>query len=342
MPEANKTYDVIIVGAGAAGLTAALYTGRRAMHTLVVTQDIGGQAATTNEIENYPGVGLVDGPSLMNQFKEQAEKHGTEIAYAEVTKIDKRMDAESKPVFTVRTNTEAYEGHTVILAFGLTHRHLGVPGEQELGGKGVTYCATCDAPLFKGKTVAVVGGGNSAVDAALLLSKHSPKVYLIHRSDEFKAEAVLVEQLKQDNIELVMNSETKEIKGDTRVRSVVVRDVKDASREREIAVEGVFVEIGYVVNSKFIDGLVDLDERKQVKINLNSETSTPGIFGAGDITNISYKQIVISAGWGATAALKAYEYLQRVRGFRGVSIDWGRAKAPTAIATPTQPHSIKN
>lgn len=336
MPEAVR-YDTIIVGAGAAGLTAAIYASRRAMKTLLVTQDIGGQAATTNEIENYPGVEFSGGPELMNKFKDQAEKFGTTIAYTEVTKIDKGQDEKNTPLFTVATNTESFIGHTIILAYGLTHRHLGVPGEQEFGGKGVSYCATCDAPLFKNKPVLVVGGGNSAVDAALLLSKLCPKVYLVHRRDEFKAEAVLVEQLKQPHIELVVNSEVKEIKGDTRVRGVVVYDVNDQSKTRELAVEGVFVEVGFVVNSKLIEGLVELDQHKQIKISPDAETSQPGIFAAGDITTISYKQIVISAGWGATAALKAYEYLQKVKGFRGVSIDWGLAKQPTAIATPTRP-----
>ncbi|MFH1867166.1 MAG: thioredoxin-disulfide reductase [Patescibacteria group bacterium] len=319
-----KHYDVIIVGAGAAGLTAALYTSRRAMKTLLITVDIGGQAAATDEIENYPGVGLVTGPDLMNKFKEQAEKFGTQIIYAEVKKISKDQE-DGKSLFTVATNTKEFKGHTIILAFGLAHRHLGVPGEEEFGAKGVSYCATCDAPLFKNKPVMVVGAGNSAVDAALLLAKICPKVYLVHRSENFRAEAYLAEQLKQDNIELVLNSEVKEIKGDQRVKSVVVQESKQPDKTREIKVEGVFVEIGFVVNAKLIGGLVELDERKQIKISRDCETSEPGIFAAGDITTISYKQIVISAGEGATAALKAYEYLQKTRGFRSVNIDWGRA-----------------
>jgi len=321
----QKIYDVVIIGGGAAGLTAGLYASRRALKTLMITPDIGGQAATTNEIENYPGVGLVTGPELMNTFKEQATKFGTEIKYAEVTGISKAQDEKNLPLFTIATNVEKFQAYSVILAYGLAHRHLGVPGEKEFGAKGVSYCATCDAPLFKNKTVAVVGGGNSAVDAALLLSKLCIKVYLIHRQESFKAEAVLVEQLKQPNIELVLNSETKEIKGDTKVTSIIVNDVNDKSKIREIEVGGIFVEVGFVVNSSIIEGLVELDARKQIKISPDAETSQPGIFAAGDITTISFKQIVISAGWGATAALKAYEYLQKVRGFRGVNIDWGRA-----------------
>jgi thioredoxin-disulfide reductase len=338
----NQAYDVIIVGGGAAGLTAALYAARRAMKTLVVTQDIGGQAATTNEIENYPGVDFADGPSLMNRFKQQAEKFGAKFNFAEVIEIKKDLDESHKPIFFVRSNTQTFAGHSLILAYGLTHRHLGVPGEKEFGGKGVSYCATCDAPLFKNKTVAVVGGGNSAVDAALLLAKLCPKVYLIHRSENFRAEAVLLAQLKQPQIELILNAEVKEIKGDKMVKSIVVGDVIDKEKIREITLDGVFIEVGFVVNSKLIEGLVELDERKQIKINLNAETSEPGIFAAGDITTIVHKQIVISAGWGATAALKAYEYLQKTRGFRGVTIDWGLAKKPTTIATPTDPIAAKD
>lgn len=322
----SQIYDTIIVGGGAAGLTAGLYTSRRAMKTLIISQDIGGQAATTDEIENYPGMDLVKGPELMNRFKAQAEKFGATFVSGEVIKVEKGSDADGKPIFYVKTGTDNYTGQTIILAYGLAHRHLGAPGEQELGGRGVSYCATCDGPFFKGKTVVVVGGGNSAVDAALLLARIATKVYLVHRGDGFNAEAVLVEQLKQPNIELVLSSVVKKINGKDRVESVIINNVADVNNEREITTQGVFIEVGYVVNSKLIEGLVDLDQRKQIKISPDAETSQPGIFAAGDITTITYKQIVISAGWGATAALKANEYLQKVKGFRGVSIDWGVSK----------------
>lgn len=319
-------YDSIIIGAGAAGLTAALYAARRAMNVLVISQDVGGQAATTNEIENYPGVGLISGPELMNGFKKQADNFGAKFSFEMVIGVTKENDQDNTPLFRIKTNNNEYIANTVILAYGLTHRHLGVPGEEELGGKGVTYCATCDGPLYRNKKVVVVGGGNSAVDAALLLSKIASQVYLVHRNNGFTAEAVLVEQLKQPNIEVILNSQVKEIKGQDRVTSVLVNQIANVNETREIEVDGVFVEVGYVVNSKLIEGLVDLDNRKQIKISPDAETSQPGIFAAGDITTISFKQIVISSGWGATAALKAYEYLQKVKGFRGVNIDWGIKK----------------
>ncbi len=320
----NKVYDIIIIGGGAAGLTTALYSSRRALKTLLISPDIGGQAATTEEIENYPGVDLISGPELMDRFKKQAEKFGTEFVFAEATKIEKKLDEENKPLFVVSTNTGSFTGYSLILAFGLTHRHLDVPGEKEFGAKGVSYCATCDAPLFKNKPVVVAGGGNSAVDAALLLAKGGSRVYLVNRNDNFNAEAVLVEQLKYTSVEIIMNSQVKEIKGDTRVKSVVIYNNSDPNKTREISAEGVFILVGFVVDAKLVEGLVDLDECKQIKITPDAETSTPGIFAAGDLTTISYKQIVISAGWGATAALKAYEYLQKVRGLRGTKIDWGR------------------
>ncbi len=342
MESEKITYDCIIVGGGAAGLTASIYTSRRGMKTLLISPDIGGQAATTNEIENYPGVGLIDGPTLMNKFKEQSESVGTKFLYAEVISIVKSADEKGLPIFTVTTNTESFVSYTVILAFGLSHRHLGVPGETEFAGKGVSYCATCDAPFFKNKNVAVVGGGNSAVDAALLLAQWCPKVYLIHRTKEFKAEAVLVEQLKQPNIEILLDKETVEIKGDQRVKSIVVRDVNNPEQVQELPLDGVFVEIGFIANTKWLQDLVEFDERKQIKVNRDCETSQPGVLAAGDVTTISYKQIVISAGEGATAALKTYSYLQKARGFRGVNIDWGLKKSPTPIATQIGVDAIKN
>ncbi len=309
-------YDVIIVGGAAAGLTAAIYTTRRALKTLVVTQDIGGQAATTPDIENYPGYENIDGLELMGKFKSQAEKYGAEFVYEEVKEVKK--DGET---IKVRTNTKEFESRAVILAFGLTHRHLGIPGEEEFIGKGVSYCATCDAPLFKQKDVAVVGGGNSAMDAAILLSKLANKVYLIHRRNEFRGEQVLIDRINEaENIEIIYNSQVKEIKGETVVKNLVLANINDDSQVKEINLNGVFVEIGYQVKGDLVEGLVDLDAKNQILVNNNNETSTPGIFAAGDVTNISYKQIVISAGEGAKAALQAYKYLNAGK---PTGVDWG-------------------
>ncbi len=324
MDEKNTPYyDVVIVGGGAAGLTAAIYTSRRALKTLIISKDIGGQAALTNEIENYPGVGLIDGFDLMNRFLEDAKKFGAEFKSGEVKEIKKKGEGD----FLVKTTVGDFKTAAVILAFGLTPRDLGVPGEEEFKGKGVSSCATCDGPLYKGKVVAVVGGGNSALDAAEYLSRIAKKVYLIHRRDQFRGDEILVERVKsKDNIELVLNSKVKEIKGEERVKSIVVVDVNDESKEREIEVDGVFVEIGHVAKTKWLGDLVEYDERGQIKTNKNCETKTPGIFAAGDVTDIEYKQIIISGGEGAKAALQAYKYLQQTKGIKGAGIDWGVVK----------------
>ena len=313
-------YDVIIIGAGAAGLTAAIYTSRRALKTLVISKDVGGQASMSSHIENYPGVGLINGVDLMLKFKTQAEQFGASFVFGQVGEIKKEKDK-----FIIRANGDIYEAGSLILAFGLTPRDLGVPGEEKFRGKGISYCATCDAPFFRNKTVAVVGGGNSALDAALLLSKIAAKVYLVHRRDEFKGEENLVGQVKEnDKIELVLSSGVREVKGDKLIESIIVED-KD-NNKKEIMVNGIFVEIGHEVKADFIRSLVKLNEKNEIIIDSNCQTSEPGIFAAGDVTDIEYKQIVISAGEGAKAALSAYQYLQNKTGKKGAGIDWGVKK----------------
>lgn len=312
-------YDVIIVGAGAAGLTAALYATRRRLKTLVLSLDLGGQTATTMNIENYPGVDFSTGPDLMNNFAGQAKKFGAKLELDEVDTIKSRGSE-----FEVTTQSKkTYLTRSIILAIGKRPRHLDVPGEEEFRNKGVVYCATCDAPLFEGKTVAVVGGGSAAFDAALLLAKISPKVYLIHRRSEFRAEGVLVERVRQESrIELIPDSEIGNIKGSDFVTSI---ELKTPDGRQELAVEGVFVEIGQVVGSDFIKDLVKLSDAGEVVIDELNQTSTPGVFAAGDATTVPFKQTVISAGEGAKAALAAYNYLQG-RDPRAVSPDQGYVK----------------
>jgi len=313
-------YDVIIVGAGSAGLAASIYASRRALKTLIISEDIGGQAITANHVENYPGFDLVTGAELMMKFKSQAQKFGAEFVTDEVMKIEKTGDK-----FVVNTNAKKFETNSVILSFGLSHRHLDVPGEEKLIGRGIAYCATCDAPLYKGKTTAVIGGGSSALDAALLLSKLCPKVYLIHRRDVFTGEAVLIDQVKQaKNIELVLNSEILEFIGENKLEKITVKDT--SGEKREIEADGAFIEVGFIAKTDWLGDLVKLDEKKQVIINDKCETSIPGILAAGDITTIVYKQVVISAGEGAKAALSAYKYLQNKGLTRGASVDWGQIK----------------
>lgn len=314
----SSSFDVIIVGGGAAGLTAALYAARRGVSTVVLTQDIGGQASTTSTVENYPGIDLADGLTLMMTFKAQAEKYGAEVRLEEVTGI-KKTDAG----FAVTTHAGAYTSTAVILAQGLTHKHLDVPGEERFIGRGVSYCATCDAPLFKGKPVAVIGGGNSAMDAGLLLSKFCPSVTVITTHAEFRGERVLIERMQAaPQITTVTNAKTLEVLGESTVTGVVLE--QDGQR-RTVPVEGVFVEIGYTVNPKLMTDLVALDKRNQIVIDPSTNgTDVPGLFAAGDVTTINQKQIVISAGEGAKAALSVDRYLQSL-GKKPVTgpTDWG-------------------
>ena len=317
-------YDVIIIGAGAAGMAAAIYTCRKQLKTLVISVDIGGQTILTSHIENYPGFtketpGYAEGPKLMSLFQEQAISYGAQFIAGKASKVDKTEGG-----FKIAlTNGEEYETRALILAYGKVPRSLGIPGEDKFIGRGVSTCATCDAPVFKNKTVAVVGGGNSAIEAAELLTKFATKVYVVHRRDAFRADEITIEKVKKsDKIEFVLNSAPVEIKGDKFVSAVVVEDVNTKAR-KELPINGLFVEIGYVVESDFVKHLVKVDAMNEVEINMAAETACPGIFAAGDVTNVPYKQTGISAGWGATAGLSAYNYLMKLEGKTGAKVDWG-------------------
>lgn len=308
----ENIFDVIIIGGGPAGLSAGLYTSRRALKTLLITRDIGGQISKTPEIENYPGIDKISGIELANKLKAQAEKFGAKIIFEETARISKLKDK-----FVVETLRNKYEAKSVILASGKKPRELGVPGENEFKGRGVSYCATCDAPFFKNKTLTVVGGGNSALDAALLGSNYAKKVYLIHRRDSFVGEQILIENVKQTkNIEIIYSDEVVEIFGENVVKSIKLKSGK------EMATDGIIVEVGFIVDHSLVEGLVKVDEKKQVIVNNVQETSVPGIFAAGDLTETPYKQIAISTGEGVKAALSCYDYLQRQQGKRGILADW--------------------
>jgi thioredoxin reductase len=248
----------------------------------------------------------------------QAMKWGAEVTFDDVTAIEKKGE---KQFVETGANGDTYQGKAIILAYGKTPRSLGVPGEKEYSGKGVSYCVTCDAPLFKDKTVAVVGGGNSALEGALILSQICAKVYLVHRRDQFRGEEVLVKQiLDAPNIEPVLSAVSQEVLGDGRsVTALRVQSVTDPSQTRDLTVNGIFVEIGFIVNSALIENLVTLDPLKQVIINHKQETSTSGIFAAGDLTETPYKQAVISASEGAKAALSAYSYIYDGK---NAGVDW--------------------
>jgi thioredoxin-disulfide reductase len=298
-------YDTIIIGAGPAGLAAAIYCGRKKLKTAIMTLDIGGQGNLTSHIENYPGALPQSGMELMDIFKTQVDKFGVEFIFGKVMEINKVENH-----FTaILANKEKYDAKTIILTYGKVPRKLGIPGEDEFFGRGVSTCAICDAPLFKDKVAAVVGGGNSALEAAMDLTAHAKKVYLIHRRDEFRGDEITVEKVKTNpKIELVLDSVPAEVKGDKFVKSVIVENLK-TKEKNELEIDGLFLEIGYVVDSSMVKDLVKINERNEVVTNSVGETSCAGIFAAGDVTNTPFKQAIIAAGDGARAALQTYGYL---------------------------------
>jgi len=298
-------YDTIIIGAGPAGLAAAIYCGRKKLKTVIITLDVGGQGNLTSHIENYPGALPQSGMELMNIFKTQVDKFGVEFIFGKVMEVKKVKNGFE----VILGNKEKYSAKTIILTYGKVPRKLGIPGEDEFFGKGVSTCATCDAPLFKDKTAVVVGGGNSALEAAMDLTAHAKKVYLIHRREEFRGDEITVEKVKNNpKVELVLESVPVEVKGDKFVTSVMVENVK-TKEKKELETDGLFLEIGYEVDSSMVKDCVKINEKNEIVINSVGETSCPGIFAAGDVTNTPFKQAIIAAGDGSRAALQAYGYL---------------------------------
>lgn len=298
-------YDLIIIGGGPAGLTAAVYAARKKMDTLLLTKEFGGQLMWTKEIENYMGYQFISGPELMGKFEEQVKRFAVLTKYEEVNDLLVNRDG----IFTIKTDVGQYQSKTVIMAMGKRPRRLGVPGELEFTGRGVSYCATCDGPLFADKVVAVVGGGNSAVQAAIELSGISPTVYLVVRADEYVADPIMLDKLKAANNIVELKGYVSEgIFGSDVVRNFRIREIA-SGQTQDLAVSGVFVEVGLEPNSGFAEELVATNRYKEVVVDCRSNTNIPGLFAAGDVTNGPDKQIVIAAGDGAKAALMAYDYL---------------------------------
>ncbi len=324
-------YDIAVIGGSAAGLTAALYSARQGMRTIVLTKDIGGQMLLTNEIQNYPGIASVTGFDLAAKLRQQAQLYGVEFVYEEVTSVQEDRECPGL-CFKIQTTGKEYNASAVILAFGKTPKDLGVPGEQELKGRGVSYCAVCDGPLFKGKTVAVIGSGDQALEAANYLSGVTGRVYLIHNySRPIGSEEMIDQVLNLKNVAAVPNSKVVGINGDLAVSSITLLGTETGSR-RDLAVDGLFIEIGYVAKTGFLSGLVRLNDKDEVEVDKDARTSHYGIFAAGDVTDSTYKQAVISAAQGSIAALSAYNYIQRLRGRAAAKADW-RALKPVPRAT---------
>jgi len=300
-------YDLIIIGAGPAGITAAIYASRKRINLLVITKDLGGQTALSGDIENYTGYQYITGFELTQKFLEHMNRFSIELKEAEeARKIEKTTSG-----FKVATDIATYEAKTLILASGARPRTLNIPGEAEYKNRGVTYCATCDAPLFQGKDVAVIGGGNSALDATLQLTKIANRIYLITKYDSYRGETVLLEKVKaSDRVAILYNTETLEIQGNRTVKAIKVKKDEEL---KTMEVQGVFIEIGYMPNSEFLHGFINLNECGEAIIDSHNRTSIPGVFAAGDVTNVPAKQIVIAAGEGSKASLSAFEYLSNIK-----------------------------
>jgi thioredoxin reductase (NADPH) len=318
----SAVYDVIILGSGAAGYTAALYAARANLKPLLLSGPRpGGQLTITSEVENYPGFkDGIQGPELMDQMQAQAERFGTEIVWD----IAERVDFSRRP-FTVWTADKSFRGKTVIVATGASAKLLGLANEERLLGKGVSACATCDAFFFKNVHVAVVGGGDTAMEEANYLAKFASKVTLIHRRDTFRASKIMQDRARANpKIEIVLNAEVVDVLDSTKqkVSGLRLRDVKSGA-ERVLEVDGLFVAIGHQPNSEFLAGQLEMDRVGYIKVqHPSSRTSVPGVFAAGDVMDPTYRQAVTAAGTGCIAALDAERFLE------------AEAHAQPAVAAP--------
>ncbi len=301
-------YDLMIIGGGPAGLTASVYAARKRLNTLLVSGDIGGQVNWTLGIENYMGYQFVAGPELIEKFHQQVSQFPIDQKIGpRISRLEKTRDG-----FEATSDTgEKYQSRVAILATGKRPGKLNVPGETELMGRGVTYCAICDGPVFSGQSVAVIGGGNSALEAALDMVKIAEHVSLVSLTN-LTGDAVLIEKLREArNLSLFVKYQTERIEGKDFVEGLSIKDLQSGESKR-LGVTGVFVEIGLVPNSDLVKGFVELNKRGEVVVNGSSETNVPGLFAAGDVTDVPEKQIVVAAGEGAKAALQAHRHLQRL------------------------------
>lgn len=300
-------YDIIIIGSGPAGLSAAIYAQRACLDTIVIEKNgiSGGQVLNTWEVDNYPGFPGVTGFELSRQFREHANKLGARVVQDEVVQVEL-----SGNVKKVVCEEEPYEARCVILASGAHHRTLEVPGEEELRGAGVSYCATCDGAFFRGRTVAVVGGGDAALEDAIFLARMCEKVYIVHRRDKLRGAKRLQERLQAlENIEFVWNSETVAIEGNAQVEALRLRQTK-TGEERRLDVDGVFIAVGIAPESELYAGQLELDEQGYIRADESGQTSVPGVFAAGDVRTKALRQILTAASDGANCVASTERYLQ--------------------------------
>ncbi len=307
----SHIYDLIIIGSGPAGLAAAVYAQRACLDTLIIERSTmsGGQILNTYEVDNYPGYPGISGYELGMKLREHADKLGAHFKEDTVLKIEDEGPGKVKRVMGMN---ETYEARTLILATGASHKKLGIPGEKELAGAGVSYCATCDGAFFRNRTVAVIGGGDVAVEDAIFLSRMCSKVYLIHRRGELRAAKSLQNQLfSKENVEILWNTEAKAIKGDGAVESLLLFD-KEKGTESSMDLQGVFIAVGIQPETAAFEGIVDM-EQGYIRATEEGITSAPGIFAAGDVRTKKLRQIVTAAADGANAVTSAEQYLSDLK-----------------------------
>ncbi|MFY2309257.1 thioredoxin-disulfide reductase [Lysinibacillus fusiformis] len=305
----EKIYDVVIIGAGPAGMTAAVYTSRANLATLMIERGIpGGQMANTEEVENYPGFDTILGPELSTKMFDHAKKFGAEYAYGDVTEI---IDGEEFK--TIKSGTKEYKTRAIIITTGAEYKKMGVPGEKELGGRGVSYCAVCDGAFFKQKNLVVVGGGDSAVEEGVYLTRFADKVTIVHRRDKLRAQKILQNRaFANDKIDFIWNATVKEInEANGKVGSVTLQSTVDGT-ESEFTTDGVFVYIGMLPLTKPFESLGILNDAGYILTNDNMETTIPGIFAAGDVREKSLRQIVTATGDGSIAAQAVQHYVEEL------------------------------
>ena len=302
-PKTGESYDVVIVGAGPAGLTAGVYCARKMLNTIIISENIGGQALESWAIENYMGYRMIAGEDLMKKFEEQVRTLNIRLELDKVTAI-----AKDDGLFTINTvSGNTLKAKAVILTQGNRPKKLGVANEEQYLGRGLSICSTCDGPLYKGKRVAVVGGGNSALQTAVEMSDIAKSVSLIVRST-IRADPVYMEKLKEKkNITVHTGAHVSALQGEKFLSGITIKD--EQGKEQTISLDGVFIEIGWLPNTDMVENLVQLNEKKEIIVDINGHTSIPGIYAAGDVTSVKSKQIVIAAGDGAKAALEAFEYI---------------------------------
>lgn len=304
-------YDVLIIGAGPAGLTAAIYCARKRLKTLVISKDIGGQAALSGDIENYLGFSVINGVDLATKFREHAEEFNDEITLVEGTTVASLVKTNAN-FQAVTKEGDKYSARTVIIASGRKPRFLGIPGEQEFFGKGVSTCATCDAPLFRNKDVAVIGGGSSAMDATVALTKFTNKIYVVNIDPELIGDEILKEQVtSSDKVEVISDTLSQKIFGDKFVTGIEIKD-KITGKTRTLTVGGVFIEIGQIPATGF-DKITEKNGHGLIKVDSDLRTNIEGVWAAGDVNDLWGEQIIIAAGEGAKAAMRLAEYLAKQR-----------------------------